>query len=395
MTNNDRLRLFSITVAFSFLVGIFFAGQLFLGTHRSYPLIPLLPIFNATPSWIDLLLSGLLIISLIGIITSRKTRLFLFAGVAIAALLFLDDRQRLFPSFYEYFLLFIVLASYSWNNNDERAGKILNVCRLGIIFIYVWSGAQKITPLFEGQLAWVLAPLTNALPWLNGGFIQFASIIAPLIEIEIGIALLFKKTRQFGLIEALFMHLMLFFFIGPLRDPYHESAWLWNVASACMVVLLFFQANETTAKRILFDFSDLKTGSLRIFALIFFGLLPALNFVNLWDSSLSFNVFSGNVASAEIRMTSSTVENLPPEIQNYAISILPDNSIYDFNLNQWAEDEFSAGPIPEPSVFKAITASLCHYANQPSGIELTIHDKATILETPDNATIEQYTCADL
>jgi hypothetical protein len=272
----------------------------------------------------------------------------------------------------------------------------LNACRLAVAFVYFWSGMQKLVPSFQGQLTVVLAPVTNVLPFLSGGFIHWASILAPLIEIEIGIGLLFKKTRKAALAEAIFMHTALFFLIIPLGNPSYVSAWAWNLASACIVFILFFRAKDVSAKEIVLNFKDLKTGIVQAFVLLTFGVLPALNFINLSDSSLSFNVFSGNVAYADIYVDGSTAQNLPPAIQQYVGPIAGKDGMFPLYINTWAQQGFHSEPVPTPRIFKAITRSLCQYATQSSSIELTIHDKQSIFEEISGGqSITNYDCGDL
>jgi hypothetical protein len=392
LSNSQRLRWVQATVALSFVTGIFFARQLFWNLHRSYPLAPVLQGLKAVP-WADAILTALLVAALIMIAVARKPKYYLVVAVALTAFLFLEDQSRLFPSFYEYFLLLFVLACYAWQgDNEERAGRILNICRLAIAFIYFWSGAQKINPFFESQLSWVLAPVSNAIPLLQGNFIHWASVIAPFIEMEIGIGLLFKKTRNAALIEALLMHATLFLFIGPLRDPIHESAWIWNIASACLVFLLFFDIHDASAKEILYNFTDKNMRFIHAFIFLAFGILPAFNFINLWDSSLSFNVFSGNVAYAQIDVSPATLRQLPLNVQNYAIPPFTKNGAYELDINSWAESELGAEPSPEPRVLENIGKALCSYASDPVDIQITIYNKLTFFESPASRTIEHYTC---
>jgi hypothetical protein len=395
--DTKRISWFRSTVAIFFIVSIFFAGQLWTGV-RSYPFAPLLPFLSSIPAWGDFILLFLLLSSLIAVTILPKPKIYLIAAVALGALFFAQDQNRLFPSFFEYWTLLLILAFF-WHESKraDQIGHILNACRVAIAFIYFWSGVQKLTPGFEVQLVGVLTPLTNALPFLNGSFIAWAAILAPWIEIEIGIGLLFKKTRKLALAEAIFMHAALFFLLGPFRDPAFESAWIWNLASACIAIILFFKATDVDIKKTFLNFGDARNIAMKIFVLVVFGILPALNFINLWDSSLSFNVFSGNMAHAEIDIDAATVQKLPAVIRQYVGSIPTEDGMFPLDIDMWTQDEFHSQPVPAPRIFQATAKSLCQYASQSSSINLTIYDKLKFYQEGSSVdpNITNYNCADL
>jgi len=383
-------------IAVSFLACGFIANRLWTSA-RLYPRTPALPALAALPGALDYFFAAALGMSLIAAVISKKPFKYIVAAIAIATFLVLEDQGRLFPSFYEYLVLLLVFALAAWERESaEKSRFILNVCRLGIAFIYIWSGAQKLNPFFEGQLSWVMLPILNALPALRGSFLHALAWLAPLVEIEIGIGLLFKKTRAFALGEALLMHAGLAVLIGPMRDPWNAGAWAWNCASAAIVFILFFQTDAGSARDLLAPRPMIAKPAYAS-ALFFLGFLPALNFINLWGSGPSFNVYSGNVTHAELYVSDTAAEKLPAELQTYLKNLSGTSDHYYFlDMSAWSEHDVRAEPDPETRVFKNIGAAICGYADAPEDVALVVHEKLRAFETPDFLSGSvKYDCATL
>ena len=399
MDGVKRITWLKALVAVSFIVGMFVAHDLWIA-GRLYPLMPAFNIFSAISFRADYILSSLLIFFLVLAVVAHKPRKYIIVSLALIAILFLEDRTRMYPSFYEYSLLLLALAWYPWEKGDDRAASpILNCCRLAVACIYFWSGVQKVNPYFGNQLSWFLLPVTNTLPFLGGAFLRAASVIAPILEASIGIELLFKKTRKFALIEALCMHGTIFFLIGPIRGDSNVSAWIWNLCSVAIVLTLFFNEKKAGAKEILFN----PRLGVHYVILAFLGILPGLSLVNLWDSPLSFNIYSGNYAQAEIYAVDSLEARLPAELWKYFGPASPigtgaGSGIAKLDLDRWAADEFRSGPYQEPDTYKNVAKYFCRYAADPSDVRMLLLDKPTIFEFEKGNTareIEKYNCANL
>jgi len=396
MNDEKRIAWLKIIIAASFFIGIIIANHLWFGA-RLYPKSPVVDTLKLLPAWTDDIAAALLLCGLVLIAFSKNPKRYIVAVLALCIFLIAEDQGRLFPSFYEYIILLFIFAACSWKKERRDVSRnILNVCRFGVALIYFWSGMQKINPFFEGQISWVMLPILQVFPALRGGFIGWAGIIAPLVEIEIGIALLFKKTRNAALIEALFMHAALFFLIGPWRNPWNAGAWAWNLASGFIVFILFFRTENIAAKEIIFPKHGEKYFAYGA-AMIFFGILPGLNFINIWDSSASFNVYSGNVARGEIYVNKSAVKEFPAGIQKYIDASSGSlGSYYFLDLNAWSENELRAEPYPAPRIFKDITRSLCSYAASGTDVRLVIHEKLSLFEEPNFLNdAKRYDCAAL
>jgi hypothetical protein len=393
MKSSERIHWLTIAIVFNFIFGIAFAKHLWLA-NRLYPLTPIFQVFQAIPVWCDYLFTPLLILFLVMSVVARRPRTYLVASLVTIAILFLQDQGRIFPSFYEYAFLLFLLAWYTPDSPAEgNSNAILNACRLAVICVYIWSGIQKMNPLFIGNFSWFLSPVTNLAPVL-GALIPALVLVAPFLEVSVGIGLLFDKTRKIALAAALAMHASIFILIGPLRGNWNDSAWAWNLGSALIVFVLFFRAESISMRSILFN----KDFPAHQVAFVFFGLLPILSLVNLWDSPLSFDVYSGNYFSGQVYVSETLKSQLPEEIQRYVIgpngtSLVASEPV---DLVSWSEDEFGANPYPVPRVFENIARSLCAYANSSSALQLDIQDKLRLSRSLQwEGGRQVYDCSDL
>ena len=390
--DQKRINLIRIALATFFIVGIFVARHLFI-SDRLYPLSPVFGFFSNIPVGVDYVLLPLLIISLLLTIFYSRSRKFIVINLIILTFLFLEDQGRIFPSFYVFFILFFLFSFYLDKGDKSKNNKILlDACRLVLVLVYFWAGVQKITPFFEGQISWILLPISNVVPFIKGTAMYCMGIIIPIIEALIGVGLLFKRTRNLALTNAIVMHLFLIFLIGPIRNNWNDSSWLFNLSSMFLVFILFYKTDNISAKEILFKRN---TTWVIIFIL---GVLPSLCLANMWYSALSINVYSGNIVIAKIEIANDVSDQFPLSLQKYIkYDYLSEEGYNKFDINTWSEKEFNAEPYPEKRIFKNITKHLCQYVVDPNDIKLIIKDKLTFLEggfSPHrNSTT--YSCTDL
>jgi hypothetical protein len=182
---------------------------------------------------------------------------------------------------------------------------------------------------------------------------------APVVEMAIGIGLLSRRGRTAALIAALAMHVFIAFSIGPLRNDWNNSASAWNLGSMLIVFILFYKEKNA-------GFVDLirpARPAIQVIVLFFFGLMPLCSFFGLWDSALSFNVYSGNTTSALIYLDDPAAARLPSDLRRYVHKenpyLDPQQHLNVLPVWRWSDQEFRAGPYPEVRVFRRILAQLC------------------------------------
>ncbi len=367
-----RLTLYTRVLAGSILWCVAFSWRLWLD-RSSYPLVPfagLVPAFS-TP-W-----DGIALAAWCGVVAGVMWRPAsnLLVGVALAAMamFFLQDQSRLWPSYYQFFLLLFLRSGFRQTAGDDtdEASRVLMGMRFVVAATYFWGGIQKLTPhFFYQEFPWFIEPLTNRLPFELPGVPQLG-VVAAILEAGIGVGLLTRRFRRAALGEALLMHALIVFCIGPLRGHWNDAAWAWSQAAAVQVLILFWKAPPFSVRTMV---AGPPTAVMRP-ALVFLlaGVLPLLNNVNRWDSALSFNVYSGNVSQAQIVLAPKAVAALPPSLVRHIVAHDLGTAL---DLNAWSRSEFQANQYPENRIFQAVFRRVCEMV-PPGTATLYVIEKAT------------------
>ena len=222
--NDERQRLIAFTrvLAISVLCCLAFSWKLWV----SRPFYPFVPVFEFIPPfpqpWDAAFVVGLT--GLLAGVVLRPTSKLLHALVVTGfSVLFLQDQSRLWPSFYQFFFLFLLLLGSRSESDPREATRLLAGVRFILAAVYFWSGVQKLTPhFFYEEFPWFIEPITDLLPF-DVPILPALGAFAAVFEILIGIGLLTTRFQTVALIDALLMHVLIFFCIGPLRDDWNNG----------------------------------------------------------------------------------------------------------------------------------------------------------------------------
>ena len=369
-----RLAVVTRAVALALLACVACSWKLWL-TRPLYPLVPVADLVPALPPPWD----GVVLVGWCGLVATLAWRpesnRLVGLVLAVMVLLFLQDQSRLWPSFYQFFLLLLLRTGYrpTAAAASTEASRVLAGMRFLMAATYVWAGIHKLTPQFvTDQFPWFVEPLTAWLPFDLPWLPQFG-LLAAIAESLLGLGLLSNRCRRAALIGLLLMHGLILVCIGPLRGQWNNAAWLWSQAAAVTTFLLFFRAPP-------FRFGTMLAGpvsaAIRPAAvLVLVGVLPALNGLNRWDSALSFNVYSGNVSQAEICLLPEGVAALPPALVPFLEAGDPCTVL---DLDAWARAEFQANQYPENRIFRAVFQRICGLVPPGTAI-LFVREKASWL----------------
>lgn len=365
-----RLSVVVRAVAVSLLLCLAFSWRLWLST-RLYPLVPAFGLVPRFPWPLDAAVLALLVALLVALAIRPLSRPLAGATVALFVVLFAQDQSRLWPSFYLFFFLLLVLLGHDREGGEAGAGRTLAGMRFAVAMAYFWGGVQKLNPhFFHEEFPWFIKPLTDhlrgpipGLPVLGG----FAAVC----EVLFALGLLTTRFRGVALCEGLAMHALILVCIGPLRGDWNDGAWIWGQAMAVLLVLLFYAAPPF---RLATMFAGKAVRNLpQALAVVFLGALPVLNNVNRWDSALSFNIYTGNVSRAHVIMHADAAAALPPELAAH-VHVQGEWAVLDPNL--WSMRQFNAGVYPEERIFRAILAVVCGRLPETSA-RLVVEEKAT------------------
>lgn len=364
-----RLIVFTRLLALFVLLCLGFSWKLWIST-RLYPLVPLLEIVPAFPYPLDYIFLTLFSGALLAVIIRPRSKTCVGSVLAAFILLFLQDQNRIWPSFYQFFFFFLLLLTYRRDADEGEAERILVGLRFIMAAVYFWGGFQKLnTHFFNEEFPWFLRPLTDLLPF-EIPYLPALGVFAALFEVSFAIGLLTKRFRTFALCEALLMHLLIFFLIGPIRNNWNDSAWIWGQSMAVLVWALFYKAPPFEFKK-MFAAPGFYSAP-QALALLFIGVLPVFNNLNRWDSALSFNIYTGNVNHAQIGMHPDVAHRLPAELSAF-VSRRDGWALLD--LNAWTMHEFNANPYPERRIFKAVLDKICSHVPDRS-VRLFLTEKS-------------------
>ena len=366
----QRLAAIVRLVAAGMLVCMAFSGSLWVST-RLYTLTPACGLVPPFPWPFDALAAAVLVGLLCALLIRPLARGPVAAVVVALAVLFAQDQSRLWPSFYTFFLLFVLATGHDRHGGPNAAERTLTGMRFAVALIYFWGGVHKLTPhFFTEEFPWFIEPLTGVLP-IPAGWIPGLGVAAAVFEVAFAIGLLTRRFRRFALWEALAMHAVVFVCIGPIRGHWNDSAWAWSLTMAPVVWVLFHAAAPCDAAVMLAGPMERFAPQAAVAVLV--GIMPLLNGVNRWDSALSFNVYTGNQSTAVVVLRPDAVDSLPPAV---AAHVTRGDVSAVLDLNAWAMAEFNAGVYPEDRVFRRLFDQICGWLG-PDAARLVIVEKAT------------------
>ncbi len=335
-------------------------ARMLWSTMRVVPPSPLLyPLreFAGWPETTFLLLLG----TLFWVVADRRPRA-VIAFLAVAGVSVLFDQTRLQPWLYQYALLLLCLTIPRSFKNEA-----LNGCRLVLAATYIWSGISKIVPEFH---EYVFPAFASGLPFssfLSEHALVFASF-SILLEIGIGAGLLFRRTRRFAVASTVLLHLTVLAAFGPSGLHWNMVVWPWNALLVVLVCLLFWNA-KSTALQILIGKSRR-----RIVVTLLAGILPLLGLLGLWDSYLSFSLYSGNLDEAVMDISAEHLSLLP--------SALPDAKMQEdgralVSLQSWSFAGLNVPAYPAIRSYRSLIAILCEMPPFIDDLQLHLRTRRT------------------
>lgn len=366
----SRIYWLKVVVGLGFIIGLLLSLKLWISS-RFYPLTPIQPIFPPIPYPID----WIILLSLFGLlaaaILSSKPKLYIWASVAVVSLLAFLDQQRLQPWVYQYTFMLATLGLFSWKWADvEAKNKTLNVCRFIVASIYFWSGLQKVNPEFMSSVfPWMTAPITQFFTDPAQYVFYTFGLFVPFIEMGIGVGLMTKKFRSVAIWLALAMCVFVLWTIGPFGHNWNRVVWPWNITMAVLVVLLFAKTQTVPLRQIVW----VKNYTFHKIILVVFGILPLFYFFNMWDSYLSWSLYSGTTNESVVYMSDQVKERLPNYLQQFVQIDSRDRNV--LPISNWAFTELNVPPYPETRIFKNVARSICKVASDPREVELVMRGR--------------------
>lgn len=323
----------------------------------------------------------------------------LLAVLIIALGLSALDQSRWQPWVYQYVFMLGALALYYWKREPGGTpAAALNTGRVIVASVYLWSGLHKLNRSFvTGTFSWFLEGIFTIPPGMSG-YVPWLGAGAALLEVGIGVGLLMPRWRRAAIIAAIPMHLLILVSLGPLGHNLDRGVWPWNLAMIACNIVLFGNTAFLRPRQILSP----KNGRYHVAVLVLFSGLPAFSFVHLWDSYLSFTLFSADATRARIYVSDGVRRDLPADVRGYVRKDEQGRNLLEHGV--WAMDEMNVPPYPETRIYRRLALFVCRYAKAPGEVELVTEQRslAAVLRSivrlrlePTFQTTRRYDCGSL
>lgn len=349
-------------------------------TTREYPLVPIFASWPIVPTAFGPLFLGVTLVSLLAAIKFFRPAIIFF----LLATLFLYgcDQNRGQPWLYLYWVMLLL------NLLPERFA--LAACRVALSLVYLWAGGQKLNATFFHAIpAWFVEPATGwGLPDAVVSALRAGVWLTPFLELFIGIGIWFPKLRWSAISTAAALHLAALIFLGPLGHNVNLVVWPWNLAMIALLVVLFGAKECAVLAQTLHELRRSACGTLVVGLL---GLLPAFSFFGWWDSYFSFALYSANLAKADLYVTESFRDRLPPRLQTYVHPVENFNPAFQlpfvFEHPRWAADQLGVPPLPEPRGYAVMFRHLATYATNDGDCRMIVETRGgkILLYRPDDS----------
>ncbi len=194
-----------------------------------------------------------------------------------------------------------LLLLLGWSNRRQ-----IDVIRISLAAAYCWGGFNKINPWFaEFQLDWLLEKPFFVAPFRYNTGVGYSMGI---IELLLGILLIFNKLPKLTLLATLLMHCFILLLISPFGLDWNDVIVPWNLALMVMNIHLY-QHREVQSQ-----------GSFTMpmyFAIFLFFIFPSWQYIGIGQQPLSFNMYAGDQLEGTLYFHESDLKNINENIKKY------------------------------------------------------------------------------
>lgn len=361
----QRYRITLAVLSVGLISGFLLSPKLWL-TERTFPHLPVFGTLRSFPApWDSVCMWGMGVCLFFLILYPRRI-LIIFLILCMLILAF-QDQMRLQPWYYQYWLMLIPCALTAWPVHEGRAKSILRVQQIILIGVYLWGGLHKAHPGFiEMYVEVLMRPLIEAIE--NDSLIKMikaSAYIVPPFEVLLAIFLVFRRTRQMGVLMALATHLIIFMILGPLKGEYSNSiVWPWNLAMVGFLFSLFFRNSDTIAFKLSFDLRTLVSVLLSSVVIV----APLLFYVGKWDRYLSFNLYSARQRKLYVKIDPLTLPKTPPNWTDHFLKIPDPKGHKILSVSRWSLSELNVPLITEKRTLRAVCEEIATYDESGFGM---------------------------
>ena len=244
---SQRLRLAKNVLALSLLSSICFTYTWW--TPGAYfPKMTLFP-FSYYP-YLDYVLLGLLVFSLLSTLLYRSPRIPLFIGSLCLLAAVVSDTTKGPYWLLFYLAVLLLLCGHNWRVDEPRRyNAVYTSLKILICLMYVLSAIQFFKSSMDSTL-WLsfIAPLENVCTPEQHGYLTGIRYIIPFLELFVVLGLFINRIKMAALVIGILLHLFTFCLLLLVTPSGNAPLLIWNL---CMIFLLYFLfAGRTTEQKI-------------------------------------------------------------------------------------------------------------------------------------------------
>ncbi|MFK7969966.1 MAG: MauE/DoxX family redox-associated membrane protein [Bacteroidia bacterium] len=343
LTSERRLQNIRKATSLFLLLGVTLSYPLWLSAGRSFPVLPVIESLPIIGSPFDFLLLGGLVLGVVWVFFSKRPAA-IWALLGLLLLLLIQDYMRWQPWVYVYILLLLPFVL------KNKSG-YLNYVIILLAGIYVWSGIHKLNPNFvELTFSDILTTLFQIKSPETLRQLQPLGYLIPVLEIAMGICLLFPRLRNIGVYLVLLSHSFILLYLSPFGTNYNIVVYPWNVAMMVVVWLACYK-NDIQIITVPKGWS--------IAGVMLVWVMPALNLAGAWDHYPSFSLYADKIHEFYIAVEEKEVGKLPVSSRRYFVQIAGMQGGEVIDINAWSMGELNVPFYPETRVFKQLTKPFC------------------------------------
>ena len=257
----------------------------------------------------------------------------------------------------------------------------LSWMRALLVSVYIYSALGKFDYLFATSIGNQLLQTTLGFVGIstdawNANLQIGLTLMLPLIELIAGLLLIFQRTRRFGVVLAVGLHLVLILVLGPFGMSQKPGVLVWNLQFCMMIPLLFWPLRESVAA----DSMEMPTidrsiawGAKGLVAMAI--ALPLLEPWGLWDPWLSWGLYSTRAPRAELYFAENYANRLPASLQPYVSEDLYNGYLKKLHLDRWSLETLNVPLYPSDRFAMGVTTAVLDKLRLDRGF-VVVHSSA-------------------
>jgi len=331
-----------------------------------FPTIPLLDLFLSPvlqSIWTHYLVLILCGISLLAALIKPHPQTWVLTLVSLV-LMFSLSQHRLQPWAFHLLLGATVFATCSANSGAR-------LLRILCISIYVFSALGKFDYQFMHTVGQQFLNATLRLMGQNTDHLspEFAarlSLIFPTFELLVAILLSFYKTRKFGIIAAVILHISIMLILSPLGLGHKPGVIIWNGLFLAMTPILFSSLPYKAVE------SEVSSGSRIAWIVIMAAtLMPVLEPFKKYDHWLAWGLYSPRTSRVQVNIHLYKTGEIP-ELDSFMLPPFADTPFRSLDIRKWSLAELNVPIYPQDRFQLAVARYIADHYDLENRIEVRL-----------------------